>query len=189
MGQCKRVLTGSDPGETLAERPNEGRHLPEPDGASPDVTRLDEVRSFLCDQRLSDRLRRPIVCDSVRGCKNKRKQECIPVGCVPPARRPYLPGRGVYLVGGVYLVPGGWCVPGPQGGCTWSGGSTWSRGVYLVPGGEPGPWGVYLVPGGCTWSPGGCTWSQGGTWSGTPPVNRITHTCKNITLPQLRCGW
>ena len=21
-----------------------------------------------------------------------------------------------------------------------------------------------------------------------PPVNRITHTCKNITLPQLRCG-
>ena len=42
------------------------------------------------------------------------------------------------------------------------------------PGGVPGP-GVYLVPGGCT-------------WSGTPPVNRITHTCKNITLPQLRCG-
>ena len=22
-----------------------------------------------------------------------------------------------------------------------------------------------------------------------PPVNRITDTCKNITLPQLRCGW
>ena len=22
-----------------------------------------------------------------------------------------------------------------------------------------------------------------------PPVNRITGTCKNITLPQLRCGW
>ena len=21
------------------------------------------------------------------------------------------------------------------------------------------------------------------------PVNRITHTCENITLPQLRCGW
>ena len=26
-------------------------------------------------------------------------------------------------------------------------------------------------------------------WDSTlPPVNRITHTCKNITLPQLRCG-
>ena len=24
----------------------------------------------------------------------KKKQECIPVGCVPPARTPYLPGRG-----------------------------------------------------------------------------------------------
>ena len=23
----------------------------------------------------------------------------------------------------------------------------------------------------------------------TPPVNRITDTCKNITLPQPRCGW
>ena len=54
---------------------------------------------------------------------------------------------------GVYLIPGG--VPGP-------GGWTWSRGVYLVPGE------VYLVPGGCTWSGrvylvsgGGCTWSGG----------------------------
>ena len=150
MGQCKRVLTGSDPGETLAERPNEGRHLPEPDGASPDVTRLDEVRSFLCDQRLSDRLRRPIVCDSVRGCKNKRKQECIPVGCVPPRV------DRISLIGEVYLVGGGctWS----QGGCTWSpgGGCTWSWG------GVPGPRGVSLIPGGCTWSLGGCTWSQGG---------------------------
>ena len=90
------------------------------------------------------------------------KQECIPVGCVPAARWPYLGGvpglEGVYLVlrgavpglGWVYLVPGG--VPGP-GGCTWSwggvpglgcgpglGGHTWSRGVpglggYLVLGG------------------------------------------------------
>ena len=22
-----------------------------------------------------------------------------------------------------------------------------------------------------------------------PPINRITDRCKNITLPQLRCGW
>ena len=39
-------------------------------------------------------------------------------------------------------------------------------GVYLVPGGVPGPRGVYLVPGGCTWSWGvylvwGCTLSGG----------------------------
>ena len=129
------------------------------------------------------------------------KQECIPVGCVPPARRPYLPGPGR----GVYLVLGGW-------------------GVYVVLGGVPGPRGLYLVLGGylawggtwsrgrgCTWSQGGgCTWSRGGvpglggvpgsgdwvylvrggTWSGTPPREQ-NHThllSKNITLPQLRCG-
>ena len=83
--------------------------------------------------------------------QKKIKQECIPVGCVPPARRPYLPGPGgggcTWSGGG---VPGLGGVPGP-GGCTWS------RGVYLVPGGGvpglggvPGP-GGYLVWGG-TWS-------------------------------------
>ena len=103
--------------------------------------------------------------------------------------------QGVYLVlGGVpgprglYLVPGGctwsWggvpgpggCVPGP-GGCTWSQGvCTWSQGVYLVLGGVPGPRGVYLVLGGCTWS--------GGVYlvRYSPPVNRMTNRCKNITL-------
>ena len=105
---------------------------------------------------------------------SKEKQDCIPVGCVLPARRPYLP-----------------C----PGGCTWSGGRgvpglggclVW--GVHLVLGGVPGPKEVYVVPGCGVPDPGGCTWSQGGTWSGTPPVNRITHTCKNITLPQLHCG-
>ena len=116
------------------------------------------------------------------------EQDCIPVGCVPPACWPYLPacsasegctwsGEGVYLVWGVYLVPEG---------CTWSqGGVPGSRGVYLVLGDVPSPggctwsWGVYLVlgvspPGGCTWSQWGCTWSQGVylvlsggcTWSG-----------------------
>ena len=25
---------------------------------------------------------------------------------------------------------------------------------------------------------------EGGTWPGTPPVNRMTDRCKNITLPQ-----
>ena len=45
------------------------------------------------------------------------------------------------LLRGVYLVPGG--VPGPEGG------------VPGPEGGVPGPRGVYLVPGGCTWPGGG----------------------------------
>ena len=110
-------------------------------------------------------------------------QYCIPVGCVPPARRPYLPGSGgVYLVRGMYLIRR--CVPGLEDVPGWEG--------------VPGPRGMYLVWW-CTWSggwgvpgPGGCTWSGGVPGPGgvylVPPVNRITHTCKNITLPQLRCG-
>ena len=36
-------------------------------------------------------------------------------------------------------------------------------------------------------------WGEGvcptqGVWQTTPPVNRMTDRCKNITLPQLRCG-
>ena len=95
--------------------------------------------------------------------------------------------------GGVYLVPGGtWSrgVPG-QGGVPGPGGCTWSRGGYLV-------WGVYLVPGVCAWSrgvylvPGGYLAGPGGSGGVPgqvlPPVDRITDACKNITLPQLRCG-
>ena len=84
----------------------------------------------------------------------------------------------------------------PEGG-----GCTCQRGVYLPEGGVPA-WGVYL-PGGCTYLGGvpawgvylpggvtcpggvpgrGCTY-WGCTWSNTsPPVNRMTDTCKNITL-------
>ena len=122
------------------------------------------------------------------------KQDCIPIGCVPPARWPYLPACsvagggtwGVYLVGmGGYLVRGG--VPGPGGYLVW--------GVYLVLGGVPGPggctwsWGVYLVRGGVLGprggapGPGGCTWSRGVYLVRySPPVDRITDACKNITL-------
>ena len=64
--------------------------------------------------------------------------------------------------GGMYLVPGG--APGP-GGCTWSRGGTWSGGVYLVPGGVPGPGGVYLVRGGVYLVWGGVYLVPGGTWS------------------------
>ena len=123
-------------------------------------------------------------------------------GDVPGPRGVYLvPGGCIWSQGvvsgprGVYLVLGG--VPGPRG-CTWSQegapgprGCTWSRG-YLVPG-------MYLVLGGVP-GLGGCTWSRGvylvpGVYlvlregvRYSPPVNGITHTCKNITLSQLRCG-
>ena len=53
----------------------------------------------------------------------------------------------------------------------------------------PGPGGVLLGPGGVLLGPGGVSLVPGGgsAWSGgvlrrTPPVNRITDTCKNITL-------
>ena len=81
------------------------------------------------------------------------------------------------------VLPGGG-LPGPGGGSPWSqGGSAWSRGgVCLVLGG------FSLVWGGSAWSWGGFSLVPGGGLPGpggfleTPPVNRITDTCKNITL-------
>ena len=70
-----------------------------------------------------------------------------------------LPGPG----GGVWLVLGGGVLLGPGGVCLVQGGSAWSWG------------GVCLVRGGCLPGPGGGS-------PETPPVNRITDTCKNITL-------
>ena len=113
------------------------------------------------------------------------KQECIPVGCLPPVHRPYL--VSAWSRGGGLCTWSRGGVPGPRG-CTWPWGVP-GLGDVPGPGGVPGPrgctwsWWSYLVPGGCTWS-GRCT------WSGTPPppVDRITDACKNITLPQLRCG-
>ena len=82
----------------------------------------------------------------------------------------------------MYLVPGGVSSPGavPSPG-----------GVYLVQGGVPGPRGLYLVPGGYLAGPGGVVPGPGGGVPGQVlphPVDRITDACKNITLPQLRCG-
>ena len=113
-----------------------------------------------------------------------------------------LPG-GVLPAGGVSAWSEGVL---PAGGVSvWSGeGSAWSRGVSLVLGGSAWSgggspclvWGGFsLVLGGCLpgpggvspWSrgvclvPGGSPWSRGGSLE-TPPVNRITDTCKNITL-------
>ena len=92
-------------------------------------------------------------------CRHILKQECIPVGCVLPACCPYLPA---------WTAPGG---SAPGGICCQG-----LRGVCLLPGG-------FLLPGGVCF-PGGA--SQHGLRQ-TPSVKRITDTCKNITLPELRC--
>ena len=81
-------------------------------------------------------------------------QECILVGCVPAAHWPY---AAVFF---------------PTGG-----GSPWSRGDL------PGARGVLLGPGGGLPGPGGGLLAPCYLVSGEPPpVNRITDTCKNITL-------
>ena len=107
------------------------------------------------------------------------------------------PGGGL-PAGGVCAWSGGWCawsggfsllggcLPGPGGWCAWSGG-----GFSLPGGGLPGPGVgggvVCLVRGGVpvlrrVLPAGGVSaWSQGGSQE-NPPVNRITDTCKNITL-------
>ena len=79
----------------------------------------------------------------------------------------------VFGGGGICLVPGG--VP------------AWSWGVGYLPGCEgvylPGPGGVpawsRVVP---AWSGGVPAWSGGVPGQVLPPVDRMTHTCKNITL-------
>ena len=107
------------------------------------------------------------------------KQECIPVGCVPAARRPYarvcFPGGGGVSGPGVCVWSGGAClvqrgVSGlGEGGCVWSGGCVWFGGVSGL-----GGWG------GCVWSGGSASVPCG--IPPLPPVNRMTNRCKNITL-------
>ena len=125
--------------------------------------------------------------------KRNSKQECIPVGCVLAAHWPYARVcfggcllRGVcLLLGGVYpwgvclllggLPPGGvsalggvcsWGVSAPRGGCLLLGGLLPSGGCLLL--------GGCLLPGGSGIP--ACTEAD------TPPVNRMTNRCKNITL-------
>ena len=77
------------------------------------------------------------------------------------------------------LLPGGGGLPGLGGGSAWSrgsawsGGSAWSWGVCLVRRCLPGQRGVCLVWGVSAWFWGVLR---------RPPVDRITDTCKNITL-------
>ena len=112
-------------------------------------------------------------------------------GCLPGPRGG-LPGPGGgFSLPGVLLGPGGVL---PAGGMSaWSGGALLGPrgfsllgGVYLVRGTLLGPRGFSLL-GGCLSGPGGLSLVRGGSpclggSPETPPVNRITHTCKNITL-------
>ena len=70
--------------------------------------------------------------------------------------------------GGGCVLPGGVSAPGGAGGvCLLQEGECLLQGGCLLPGGVGIP---------------ACTEAD------TPPVNRITDACKNITLAQLRCG-
>ena len=97
------------------------------------------------------------------GCDSKQylryqKQECIPVGCVPSAEVTFERGclpRGCVSAQGVCVCPGG-----------------------VSAGGGVCPGGVFLV--GCL--PGGCLPQC--MLGYTPPVNRMTDACENITFPQ-----
>ena len=149
-----------------------------------------------------------------------QKQECIPVGCVPPARYRMggclCPGvsaqrgvsvraslsRGVTAWGSLsgerslsrgslsrgghclgVIVRGGVSAQGVSVLGSLSGEGSLSRGVSVQGGFCPGG----LCPGGSL-SRGVSVRGVSLTETPSPSVNRITNTCKNITLPQLRCG-
>ena len=125
---------------------------------------------------------------------------CIPVGCVPAAHWPYAAvffsggGGGSAWSGGGLPGPGGGFLPAQGWGVSaWSGGvlpawgwSAWSPGGGFLP--------AQAWVGGCLPGPGGGSPCLGGSalfrgvlparggLPGDPPVNRITDTCKNITL-------
>ena len=100
-------------------------------------------------------------------------------GCAPGCGGCVLPGGGCVLLG---------VLPGVVGGCAPRWGVLPGVGVYLVLGVcVPGPGGAPGL-GGCAPSLGGVPGLGGCTWSHSPPVDRITDACKNITLAQLRCG-
>ena len=130
------------------------------------------------------------------------KQECIPVGCVPPAT--------VAICWGVSASVHAKCGPGdPQAWAwrppwVWAGDPTpgqtpqlppwvWAwRPPWTDPSSSPMGVGLetckacwYTTP----WRPARHAGILPARHAGIPPpANRITDMCKNITLPQLRCG-
>ena len=106
------------------------------------------------------------------------QQECIPVGCVPPA---------AVAVGGC-LLPGGSPCGGlgcllPRGGSPCQGGCLLPGG-FSLPGGVPPSWEVSLPGWGGASFPGSLPARGVSLMGDPPPVNRMTNRCKNITLPQ-----
>ena len=122
------------------------------------------------------------------------KQDYIPVGCVPPARWPYLPASSAR--------GGGW-----SGGCLFGGVPAWSRwgvcswgvpglGGLPDPGGVPGPggrvpglggWGACLVPEEMP-GPRGVGWYPSMHWGRHPRREQNSwHTLlKILPCPKLR---
>ena len=104
------------------------------------------------------------------GKSKQSEQDCIPVGCVPPARWPYRGGRGCLLLrgggdsatcgrgegckllGGCLLFVGGVCFLGE--GCLLLGGLCFLGGVSASCGGMSTSWGVSASGGGICF--GGC---------------------------------
>ena len=93
------------------------------------------------------------------------KQECIPVGCVPPA--------AVAVLGGLHQTP------------------RWEQTTPLdqAPPMTRHPTGTRHPPRAGTFQEQASPWEQAPPTPRSrhplPPVNRITDTCKNITFPQL----
>ena len=123
-------------------------------------------------------------------------QECIPVGCILSAEVAIGVYPSMHWTGGVSQhALGRGCIPA----CTGQGvypSMHWAGGVCIPWAGGCLPRGFCLggLPRGVS-APGDvCQGSgQGGVCRGvchthTHPVNRITDSCENITLPQLHCG-
>ena len=106
----------------------------------------------------------------------------LPGVSAPGVSTPRESALGGCLLGGCLLqgsAPRGVC---SRGYLLWEGvcsGGVCSQRVCLL--GGVSAWGCLLLGG------GGCV-IPACTEADTPPVNRITDACKNITLPQLRCG-
>ena len=110
--------------------------------------------------------------------KRFSKQECIPVGCVPAARRPYagvcFPGEVCSvgcLVGGRVSAPGG---SAPRRGVCLLQGGVWSRGGCLL-GGVSAPRGGSVCSRGVS-APGGGVSQHALRQTPSPPVDRILDT-------------
>ena len=106
---------------------------------------------------------------------NKRQQEYIPVGCVPPACWPY---PYMHWAGGcISACTGqGVCIPGCTGGCI--PGCTGQGGICPGGGVCPGGWGCGRHP------PG----TRGRHPHPLPFPGGQTDTCENVTFATFVCG-